>query len=90
MADLAHYKIQDIISKNKKRAITLVYDKTAAVKYITWDNDQWISFDDAETFDDKVKWADSVGLRGLSSRHLTWVSVAPRPFFPHPLSSLSS
>lgn len=70
LADLAHYEIQDIISKNKKRGLTPVYDKEAAVKYMTWDDDQWISYDDADTFKDKVEWADSIGFTGS----LIWAS----------------
>jgi chitinase len=70
VADLAHYEIQDILSKNKKRDLVPVYDKAAAVKYLAWDNDQWISYDDAETFKQKVEWADSVGFSGS----LIWAS----------------
>ncbi|KAH7317114.1 symbiotic chitinase [Stachybotrys elegans] len=67
---LAHYEIQDIIGKNKKRGITPVHDKEAAVKYMTWDNDQWISYDDHETFEQKIKWADDIGFSGS----LIWAS----------------
>ncbi|KAL7621055.1 hypothetical protein AAE478_008367 [Parahypoxylon ruwenzoriense] len=66
---LAHYEIQDIL-KNKKRDITPVYDKEAAVKYVAWDTDQWISYDDDETFKNKIDWADSVGFDGS----LIWAS----------------
>jgi chitinase len=47
-----------------------VYDKTAAVKYMAWDDDQWISYDDADTFKDKIKWADDIGFAGS----LIWAS----------------
>ncbi|KAI9146931.1 symbiotic chitinase [Paramyrothecium foliicola] len=67
---LAHYEIQDIIGKNKKRGITPIHDKEAAVKYMTWDNDQWISYDDKDTFEQKIKWADSIGFAGS----LIWAS----------------
>ncbi|KAF2009039.1 glycoside hydrolase family 18 protein [Aaosphaeria arxii CBS 175.79] len=67
---LAHYEIQDILDKNKKRDLTVVHDKKAAVKYITWDNDQWISYDDADTFKQKQDWANSVGFSGS----LIWAS----------------
>ncbi|KAK4675375.1 hypothetical protein QC764_0077420 [Podospora pseudoanserina] len=48
----AHYEVQDILAKQnkKKRAIQVIHDREAAVKYFSWDNDQWISFDDRETF----------------------------------------
>lgn len=67
---LAHYEIQDILNKNKKRDLTVVHDKEAAVKYLHWDNDQWISFDDADTFKQKKEWANSVGFAGS----LIWAS----------------
>jgi chitinase len=67
---LAHYEIQDILNKNKKRDLTVVHDKEAAVKYLHWDNDQWISFDDADTFKQKKDWANSVGFSGS----LIWAS----------------
>jgi chitinase len=50
--------------------MTPVHDKEAAVKYMTWDTDQWISYDDADTFAQKVEWADSVGFAGS----LIWAS----------------
>lgn len=62
--DLAHYEMQDIISKNKKRGLVPVYEKTAAVKYMTWDNDQWISYD--ETLRQKIEWTDGIGFAGSS------------------------
>ncbi|KAF3055152.1 Killer toxin subunits alpha/beta [Daldinia childiae] len=66
---LAYYEIQDIL-KNKKRDITPVYDKEAAVKYLAWNTNQWISYDDEETFKDKIEWADSIGFGGS----LIWAS----------------
>lgn len=48
----------------------MIHDREAAVKYFSWDNDQWISFDDRETFAQKVKWADSLELSGS----LIWAS----------------
>jgi chitinase len=41
-----------------------VLDKQAAVKHLVFDKDQWISYDDAETFELKVAWADAVGFGG--------------------------
>lgn len=58
-------EIQQILKEGKN--IEKVHDKEAAVKYFKFDKDQWVSYDDAETFDQKVKWADSVGLGGLMS-----------------------
>lgn len=65
--DLAYYEVQDIL---KKHSITPIHDKEAAVKYFSWDNNQWISYDDAETFKQKIDWADSVGFMGS----LIWAS----------------
>jgi chitinase len=68
---LGHYEIQAVLqSSSKKRALTPVYDKTAAVKYFTFDNDQWVSYDDKDTMKQKVDWANSVGLGGA----LIWAS----------------
>jgi chitinase len=50
--------------------LTVIHDKEAAVKYLSWDNDQWISYDDADTFKQKRDWADSVGFSGS----LIWAS----------------
>ncbi|TLD08608.1 uncharacterized protein PgNI_07375 [Pyricularia grisea] len=67
---LAHYEIQEIIETNKKRDIVPVHDREAAVKYMSWDNDQWISYDDADTFKQKIEWANSIGFAGS----LIWAS----------------
>jgi len=39
-------------------------DKAAAVKQVVWDDDQWVSYDDAETFATKLEYADSVCISG--------------------------
>ncbi|KAK8097736.1 uncharacterized protein PG998_013222 [Apiospora kogelbergensis] len=54
-------EIKDVISHNH---VQPVWDKTAAVKWITWDNDQWVSYDDDDTFDQKRKFANSRCLGG--------------------------
>lgn len=46
------------------------HDEEAAVKYIAWDTDQWISYDDADTFKQKKEWADDVVFSGS----LIWAS----------------
>ncbi|PHH89143.1 hypothetical protein CDD83_6594 [Cordyceps sp. RAO-2017] len=59
---LAYFEIQDILlDKNPK----VVHDREAAVKYISFSNDQWVSYDDEETFQQKVDWANELGLGGL-------------------------
>ncbi|KAF6788479.1 chitinase [Colletotrichum sojae] len=59
---LMYYEIQAILKKYPD--LKPVFDKEAAVKYITWDKNQWISYDDAETFELKLKWANDMGFGG--------------------------
>ncbi|GKT93657.1 class V chitinase [Colletotrichum tofieldiae] len=40
------------------------FDMEAAVKWMTWDSNQWVSYEDAETFQLKLDWASSKGLGG--------------------------
>ncbi|KAI4865394.1 family 18 glycosyl hydrolase [Hypoxylon rubiginosum] len=58
---LSAAEIQDIISSN---GITPVLDEQAAVKYMSWDNDQWVSYDDDETFRMKMDYANGLCLAG--------------------------
>ncbi|EDP48562.1 class V chitinase, putative [Aspergillus fumigatus A1163] len=44
--------------------LTPVMDKAAGVKYITWDNNQWVSYDDADTLKIKMDFANKLGLGG--------------------------
>ncbi|PLB55790.1 putative class V chitinase [Aspergillus steynii IBT 23096] len=41
------------------------YDSEAAVKWITWNNDQWVSFDDGVTMMQKMKAANELCLAGI-------------------------
>ncbi|KAG6238482.1 hypothetical protein E4U25_001673 [Claviceps purpurea] len=65
---LAYYEVQEILKKNP--GISIMHDKQAAVKYFTFDKNQWISYDDKDTFKQKVEWANSVGFSGS----LIWAS----------------
>lgn len=65
---LAYYEVRDILKKNP--SIQVHHDKEAAVKYFTFDSNQWISYDDADTFKQKVEWANSMGFSGS----LIWAS----------------
>ncbi|KAK6207386.1 hypothetical protein LQW54_007215 [Pestalotiopsis sp. IQ-011] len=79
---LAHYEIQDILNKGSSTsnghlaldesalAPEVQYDKKAAVKYFSFNGDQWVSYDDAETFKQKRDWANKVGISGS----LVWAS----------------
>ncbi|KAI9876312.1 MAG: hypothetical protein M1830_006786 [Pleopsidium flavum] len=59
---LSYKEITQIIDQNK---LTPYYDKEDAVKYITWNGDQWVSYDDQDTFQQKIKFANDLGLGGL-------------------------
>lgn len=59
---LTYREIQQIIKDNDLEPYHL---KNEAVKYITWNGDQWVSFDDEETFQAKISWANEVGLGGM-------------------------
>ena len=55
-------EIDDIILKKNLKP---VHDAKAAVKWITWDADQWVSYDDADTFAQKKDFANRRCLGGL-------------------------
>jgi hypothetical protein len=58
---LTNAEIKRIIDlKNVKPS----YDKEAAVKWITWDSDQWVSYDDETTYQQKRQYADDNCLGG--------------------------
>ncbi len=59
---LSFKEITEIIQQRK---LTPYHDKTDAVKYITWDKDQWVSYDDHDTIQQKIKFANGLGLGGL-------------------------
>jgi hypothetical protein len=58
---LMYSEIQDIIDAGA----TTVVDKDAAVAIVTWDNNQWVSYDNADTLKQKVDYANSKCLGGL-------------------------
>jgi chitinase len=58
---LTNAEIKRIIDAND---LEPMYDKTAAVKWITWDSDQWVSYDDETTLQQKKKYADDNCLGG--------------------------
>ncbi|KAF8457846.1 glycosyl hydrolases family 18-domain-containing protein [Kalaharituber pfeilii] len=59
---LTYKEIMEIIQEN---GIKPYYDENAAVKYIHWNQDQWVSYDDEETMKAKIKFANNLGLGGL-------------------------
>jgi chitinase len=56
---LSYAEIEALI---KSYDLTKVHDKEAGVKYMAWgQNNQWVSYDDQETLQDKVNLAKSNG-----------------------------
>ena len=83
---LSYYEIMDLVGgsgKHRKRAAP-IHDEKAAVKYFTFDNDQWVSYDDEQTFKQKSKFADDIGLGGA----LIWASdLGKSALSAHPATS---
>lgn len=48
----------EIVKIMKDQDATVTFDEAAAVKIVTWDNDQWVSWDDAETLKLKMDYAN--------------------------------
>ncbi|KAL9948803.1 hypothetical protein ACHAQF_005536 [Verticillium nonalfalfae] len=59
---LSYREIMEVIKTKKLKP---VHDKKAGVKYITWNTDQWVSYDDKETFKQKKDLAEKLGLGGF-------------------------
>lgn len=55
-------EINDILKKSNPKP---EYDEKAGVKWITWDSDQWVSYDDDQTFKQKKDFANNRCLGGL-------------------------
>ncbi|KAF8963452.1 hypothetical protein BDZ97DRAFT_1904916 [Flammula alnicola] len=53
-----------------------VFDEAAAVKYITWNDNQWVSYDDAQTLQMKLNYANSICL-GAGYTNCRWVGDPP-------------
>jgi chitinase len=69
---LMYYEIMALLAQNPSLVPT--WDKTAAVKYINFKapdgTTTWVSYDDADTFKQKVDFANNIGLSGA----LIWAS----------------
>ncbi|KAF8252102.1 glycosyl hydrolases family 18 protein-like protein [Wilcoxina mikolae CBS 423.85] len=59
---LSFKEIMEIIDEHNLKPY---YDKDNAVKYIVWNQDQWVSYDDEDTIKAKIKFANDLGLGGL-------------------------
>jgi hypothetical protein len=53
------------MSKQGELSTTVKYDETSSVKWMTYGSNQWVSFDDAESFQAKLKYQFSRNLKGL-------------------------
>ncbi|CAO2656569.1 Nn.00g053720.m01.CDS01 [Neocucurbitaria sp. VM-36] len=62
---LTNAEINRIIAKG---GVTKGYDQKAGVKWITWDSNQWVSYDDGETIQQKLSLANNRCLGG----HMVW------------------
>ncbi|CZT06465.1 uncharacterized protein RAG0_12166 [Rhynchosporium agropyri] len=56
--------LQEIFDIIKQKNLTPIKDEKAGVKWIHWDNDQWVSYDDSETLVMKKAFANSRCLGG--------------------------
>lgn len=59
---LSYYEIDNILTST---GATAYLDETAAVRYMVYDGNSWISYDDATTFKLKIDYANNKGLGGL-------------------------
>ncbi|KAI0350483.1 hypothetical protein OH77DRAFT_1430947 [Trametes cingulata] len=59
---LSFAEIQDVLARSGS---TPVYDKDAQVKYLVYDTNNWVSYDDKDTFSAKVDFARGAGFGGL-------------------------
>ncbi|RYP44871.1 hypothetical protein DL768_008713 [Monosporascus sp. mg162] len=59
---LSYREITEILATTGAKAH---FDEAAAVKYLVYAGNSWISFDDAETFKLKIEYANGMGLGGL-------------------------
>lgn len=53
------------MSKEAELSSQTFYDETSTVKWMVYSSNQWISFDDAQSFTDKKKYLTSRCLKGL-------------------------
>ncbi|OBT95257.1 hypothetical protein VE01_07622 [Pseudogymnoascus verrucosus] len=58
---LSNAEIDRIIEKYD---LTPTYDDKAAVNWIVWNSDQWVSYDNARSFKRKIDYANNLGLGG--------------------------
>ena len=59
---MMYYEIQAML--NQGSGLKPVHDKDAAVNYVVYDKDQWVSYDTKTTFQQKLDWANDIGIGG--------------------------
>ncbi|KAL6690469.1 glycoside hydrolase family 18 protein [Trichoderma pleuroticola] len=59
---LSYREVQSILDQT---GATSYLDKDAAVRYTTYGDDSWVSYDDETTFQAKIDYANKLGLSGL-------------------------
>ncbi|KAL9560669.1 hypothetical protein ACKAV7_015160 [Fusarium commune] len=59
---LSYREIKDIV---KRTGATSYLDKEAACRYLVYDDNSWISYDDPSTIQAKIDYADKIGLSGV-------------------------
>ncbi|KAF2222118.1 hypothetical protein BDZ85DRAFT_239225 [Elsinoe ampelina] len=57
--------LQEIIDIIDEKGLEPTYDEPSGVKWINWDNDQWVSYDDEQTLNQKREFANSRCLGGM-------------------------
>ncbi|KAM0471051.1 hypothetical protein ACHAPX_009621 [Trichoderma viride] len=62
LIELVYKEITDVL---RRTGATAYWDKKAAVKYLPYGKNSWISFDDAQTIQAKIDYANQLGLSGL-------------------------
>lgn len=67
---LTYYEIQAISTQVQLQRLKLNHDKEAAVQNLGFDSNQWVSYNDSETFKQEIDWADGVGFGGSVIRVL--------------------
>lgn len=51
----------EIVGMQKMYNLVSVWDKGNAIKWMAWDDDQWVSYDDPTTLQQKVDFANEQG-----------------------------
>jgi hypothetical protein len=70
---LSYAEIESYIKKYK---LNTEYDKAAQTKYLAFDEDQWVSYDDAETLQKKVDYANEQGYDGTTGLFLQQLTLS--------------